>query len=341
MLLRNLYDIFSIVHLTMHFVITYLAWNRHQTSDNLYTMLYCAVLCYYSFSCACVAHNCMHCRTFHSRRLEKIYQHALTLSFGHPVLTLVPGHNLSHHKYTQSARDPMRTSKVQYQWHWLNLILFQPTVAWDVFKIDLRYMSMQRIMNSRYFWDTSMQWSVLVLSQIILIYSHPAKFLIYVYFPHLFAQWAIVTMNILQHDGCQLQHIQCDADETVAAPKNFNTARNFTGVFLNIMTFNNGFHTIHHMYPNMHWSKLREEHNIHIRPHIHPSLDQTNLCTYAFVTFIFPGKRVDYLGNPIVFSKDEPGVDEDWTIEYAPPGLKLVDYDTNFSIRARMPLTTK
>jgi hypothetical protein len=35
----------------------------------------------------------------------------------------------SHHKFTQLRKDEMRTSKMQYKWHLLNGLLFQPTVA--------------------------------------------------------------------------------------------------------------------------------------------------------------------------------------------------------------------
>lgn len=38
--------------------------------------------------------------------------------------------------------------------------------------------------------------------------------------------------------------------------KNWNGARNFVGPVINYLTFNNGYHTIHHMYPTMHWSRL-------------------------------------------------------------------------------------
>lgn len=333
MLLCNTYDIFSILHVCTHHVLTYLVWNRPDTSNVFCIAMYCGILSYYAFSCACVAHNNMHCKTFANRNVERVYQHMLTLSFGHPVSTLVPGHNLSHHKHTESARDPMRTSKMQYKWHFLNLVLFQPTVAWDVFRMDMRYLSMQRLMNTSYFRDTRWQWCTLLFSQILLLYTHPWKFFLYVYLPHLFAQWAIVTMNILQHDGCHvIQHVTSDGSRENTHDSKYNTARNFTGRVLNFMTFNNGFHTVHHMHPSMHWSKLREQHMLRVKPHIHPALDQSSLCRYVFCTFVFPGKRVDYLGRAVVFTTEQPGIDEDWTMEHAAEGMTLKDYDINLHL---------
>ena len=326
MLLVNVYDVFSVMHVGVYFLLLHLAWTRHDTLHGAHVCVCCVVLSYYSFSCACIAHNNTHCKTFCHRLHDVAFRLILTLTFGHPVSTLVPGHVLSHHKHTQTTRDAMRTSKVQHRWHWLNLLLFQPTVAWDVFKVDVRYMSLQKAMNTAYFWSTGLEWVLLLATHAALLYMHWRTFLVYVFLPHLFAQWAIVTMNLLQHDGCHV----CGTGD--APGVEFNTARNFTGRALNLLTFNNGFHTIHHMHPSMHWSKLREQHDRQVRPHIHPALEQRSLVAYLFTTFVFPGKRVDYLGMPLAFSKEQPGVDEDWTIEHAPPGLALRDYDMDMDV---------
>ena len=326
MVLANMYDVFSVGHVGVYFLLLHLAWARHDSLHWAHVCVCCAVLSYYSFACACIAHNNTHCRTFCRHVHDVAFRQVLTLTFGHPVSTLVPGHNLSHHKHTESTRDAMRTSKLQYEWHWLNLLLFQPTVAWDVFKVDVRYMSLQKATNSEYFWTTGLEWCLLLTTHAALLYLHWRKFFVYVYVPHLFAQWAIVTMNLLQHDGCHAR----SSDDTPNLK--LNTARNFTGRTLNLLTFNNGFHTIHHMFPGLHWSKLREQHDLKVAPHIHPALNQPSLLAYLYTTFVFPGKRIDYLGRPVVFAKEQPGVDEDWTIEHAPPGLALRDYNV------RMPL---
>ena len=60
------------------------------------------------------------------------------------------------------------------------------------------------------------------------------KFLLYVLVPHQYAAWGIITMNFLQHDGC---------DEDTE----YNHSRNFVGKLVNWWTYNNGFHAIHHM----------------------------------------------------------------------------------------------
>jgi len=63
----------------------------------------------------------------------------LTLTYGHPVSAYVPGHNLSHHKHTQTRRDVMRTTKVRFSSNLLNGLLFMPRVGGDILKADMRY----------------------------------------------------------------------------------------------------------------------------------------------------------------------------------------------------------
>ena len=103
--------------------------------------------------------------------------------------------------------------------------------------------------------------------------------------PHQYAAWGIITMNLLQHDGC---------DEN----SEYNHSRNFVGKLVNWWTYNNGYHTIHHMEPGLHWSLLPAEHAKRVAPFIHPNLDQPSLLAYLWRTFVWPGKRMTYDGKP-------------------------------------------
>ncbi len=64
-------------------------------------------------------------------------------------------------------------------------------------------------------------------------------------FPH--PRYGIVTLNMLQHDGCE-EFVPGRADV------NFNTSRNYTSPLLNFFAFDNGYHTIHHLAPTSHWT---------------------------------------------------------------------------------------
>lgn len=305
-------DILCIFTIFAHFAFSYLAWSWHEALQYIPVLCFLVLLCCGSFVCACITHNSLHSKTFYSPLVEGIYHNILSITFGHPVATFVPGHNIGHHRYTQNAKDSMRTSKMRYKWHFLNLLLFQTTVSWNVFMTDLRYMLLQRSLGKSLYTKACLQVVVLVFSHGIMLYTNATKFILYVYVPHLFAQWGIVTMNMLQHDGCDI------TDFTAGKHDNYNIARNFTGTFINMVTFNNGFHTIHHFYPTLHWSLLKKEHCRLVKPHIHPNLDHPNMAVYIFQTFIYPGKRVHYLGHPLKFDNETEPPDEDWTIEHTP-----------------------
>jgi len=116
--------------------------------------------------------------------------------------------------------------------------------------------------------------------------------------PNFYATWGIFGTNYWQHDGCDAAHP-------------YNHSRSFTGRLFNILTFNNGFHAIHHMRPEVHWSLYPEYHARDVKPHCHPNLDQPSLIAYLWRTHVWPGKRVDYLGNPIAVPT-EANHSEDW-----------------------------
>merc|ERR1740138_1013307 len=120
--------------------------------------------------------------------------------------------------------------------------------------------------------------------------------------PQLFAKVGIISINLPQHDGCPTP----EEDK-------YNFARNFTGPILNFFTCNNGYHTIHHWYPGLHWSMLKKEHERLIKPYMHPSLDQPDLLWYIFVTYVLPGGRVMYDGSP--YKMPPPAQDEPWYTE--------------------------
>ena len=80
--------------------------------------------CWFSFFGAVATHNTVHCPVFQRRWQNRVFQVVLTLTYGHPVSAFVPGHNLSHHKHTQTRRDVMRTTKVDLGWNLLSILAF-------------------------------------------------------------------------------------------------------------------------------------------------------------------------------------------------------------------------
>ena len=75
-----------------------------------------------------------------------------------------------------------------------------------------------------------------------------------------------------------LQHIETDADSQ------WNHSRNFISRTLNALLFNNGYHTVHHLKPGVHWSELPHLHSQHAAS-IHSSLLVESWLRYVGYTY--------------------------------------------------------
>lgn len=271
-----------------------------------------ATLCLLSFFCAVITHNTVHAPIFRSRMLNGLFQGALSLTYGHPVSMFVPGHNLSHHKYTQQRKDRMRTDKLRYRWNFLNQLLFSFTVSPIIFGDNARFARIMKQKKPQWFRQFLFEAVLYVTFLVVLFALDWKKFLVFVMLPHQYAAWGIMGINFVQHDGCDGAHT-------------YNHSRNFHGRLLNWFVFNNGFHGIHHMRPGLHWSLLREAHEKTLRPHLHPSLDQPSLLAYSLKVYVWPGKRLTYDGKPLELGP--PREDEDWLPAAARTEIDIYDAD--------------
>jgi fatty acid desaturase len=262
--LKHAQDLRTVAFMAYYFISLYVCWNWSALlpaaigqNSILDWATYCVIWysnIYFSFLGSVMTHNTMHCALFRSPTANKIVQLLLTLTYGHPVSSYVPGHNLSHHKYTQSKRDVMNTYLVRSKYHSWNLVSFQPKLTASVMQSDFRYIVFQKERGNWKFVSQAMRELAFLLAvQIALIYTSFSKWVVFFFVPHFFAQYAIVTLSLLQHDGCERFD---NKDSTI----NWNTSRNFTNDFLNFFCLNNGFHTVHHLVPTTHWSLCRVIH---------------------------------------------------------------------------------
>ena len=256
------------------------------------SLLPCSILVFlcamFSFFGATITHNAIHVPLFGTGTQNSFFQIVLTHTYGWPVSALVPGHNLSHHKFTNTPKDAMRTDRMRYKWNLLNYLMFPVTTASAIAASDKQYMMEQKAQN-RPIWNQYVAEAVSFYPlQVMLCVADPVRYVCVVFLPQLYAKYQIIAMNILQHDGCNEQHLDA-----------YNNSRNFVGTAINYLTFNNGYHTIHHANPGWHWHRLPKAHNDLIKPHMHPNLDQSNILSYFWTAHIYPGKRLMYDGSPV------------------------------------------
>lgn len=255
------------------------------------------VTSFFSFFCAVATHNTVHSPVFTSRSANRVFQTILTLTYGHPVSAYVPGHNLSHHKHTQTRKDVMRTSKARFRWNLLNGLFFLVLVGPSIMKGEGLYFAAMKERLPAWYRQYQIEKYTMWALYLVLAVIDWQKFLLFVFIPHKYAAWGIITINLIQHDGCDQN-------------SEYNHSRNFVGKLVNWFTLNNGYHTLHHHQPGLHWSLLPEVHAKEIAPHIHPALDQKSLVAYVWRTYIWPGKRLTFDGKPVVLPPEGP--DENW-----------------------------
>lgn len=262
--LKNAHDARTLLFLAYYFGSLYWLWNWEKLTPSqvggsaivdwgLYMSIWLSNV-YFSFLGSVMTHNTMHSALYTNGYANKTIQLLLTLTYGHPVSSYVPGHNLSHHKYTQSKKDVMNSYLVKSKYHSWNLLSFQPKVGISVMQSDFRYIMFQKQRGNWLFVSQALrELAFLLVVQSALMYSSIAKWALYFYVPHFFAQYAIVTLSLLQHDGCELF-------DRNATSINWNTSRNFTDNVLNFFCLNNGYHTVHHLVPTTHWSLCKVIH---------------------------------------------------------------------------------
>ncbi len=292
-------DIRTLATVALYFVVaaaSWILWDRLSSSVPAIIALVVANALL-SFFCAVIVHNTIHRPIFKSRAWNRLMQVALTFTYGHPVSAYVPGHNFSHHKYTQREGDAIRTTKMAFRLNLLNQLLFLPLLSGDILKGEIRFAKKMRRENPRWFRQYLLEMASVMGVKIVLFVVNWKCALLFVILPHYYAAWGIVGTNYFQHDGCDENHPH-------------NHSRNFSSPWLNWLLFNNGYHGAHHMRPDLHWSLLPEFHRTELKPHLHPNLDRVSLLAYLWEAHVYPGKRVDYLGRPILLPEKSP--DADW-----------------------------
>ena len=188
-------------------------------------------------------HNAIHSPVFRGRWPNKVYQVVLTLIYGHPVSSYVPGHNLSHHKHTQTRRDVMRTTKTRFRYNGFNVLLFFFAVGPSIMRADAQYTVLMRKRHPRWFRQAVAELSILMVVQVALLIVDWRAFLVFWLLPHLYAQWGIVTHEPAATRRLRRRHrvqplpefrgARCStgSPSTTATTESTTTSRRCTGVW--------------------------------------------------------------------------------------------------------------
>jgi fatty acid desaturase len=228
--------------------------------------------CALAFVACIIKHNHIHCRTFVIQHWNRVLDFWLSFCTGQSTTSVIPIHNERHHGRSHTRDDFVRSSLVNFRANWLNLLVFPCVVVFLVHRNKSSDIARWRTEKPHLYRQAQEERiAVLLFVAALLIFNLRAT-LIYFGIPCLFGQWAIVTINLLQHQDCD-------------HGSEFDHSRNITGRFINWLFLNNGYHTAHHLKPAMHWSLLPDFHQRNVAPNMRPGLNHRSLLACIWKQF--------------------------------------------------------
>lgn len=192
------------------------------------------------FVAAMINHNHRHCPSFVSARLNRMMNVILSLCMGAPSGRLHYIHTFNHHKYYKDDRDLSRFTLNARGRGFFRLVSYLFLASWNM-QVHMRTAKVPEALDKEIKWE---KFFLYLFSAIALLINWKA-FLFLIVPSWLLGLMLLLAGNLADHDHCELG-------------SEFNHSRHFLNGIENWIFFNNGYHGIHHLYPNAHWSLLPE-----------------------------------------------------------------------------------
>jgi fatty acid desaturase len=268
--LRFTEDLWALAYLAATSALLLLQWNLAQAHLPLILLS-----CLMAYAVGCILHNHAHLSMWRSKTLNIFTDYWIILLRGDGVYSWLPTHVLNHHRFANRPGDMTLTYRLTERNNLLNLLGYTLQGLAYYILATLRYIASFATKMPRRF--------LYLLSQIALYAGFlsgaflldPRKALLFIVIPQTFGLIAMVATGYFQH------HHADEASE-------FNFARNFTGKLNNLMHFNHGFHTVHHLDMGLHWSEWPAAHQV-LETKMESCLNEPNLPWFMFRTlFLAP-----------------------------------------------------
>lgn len=212
--------------------------------ENLWILALC-VLLFQPVQAVAIAcnHYQHHINVFTVRSLNRAYEVILFLQTGTPPYLITLHHNLGHHPhYLEPEQDTLRWQRSGGSPRSFVECLVKNFVGHLTWTIALgrRYPKVYRRLK--------IMTAVSLMPLSALIYLDPVRAMIVFVGPMLLAILNVARLGYDQHAGLDLDD-------------HFGASRNNESSLYNLVTFNSGYHTAHHVKPGLHWSRLPELHS--------------------------------------------------------------------------------
>lgn len=266
-MLRHAADVRTLVYLVAIASLALVQWNVTGFHPALY-----ALQLFLSVAVAVISHNHNHLSIWKSKALNLLTSYVISIHYGHPAIGWVPTHNQNHHKFNNREGDLSKSPQLFQRSHLLALLVYPTVTSLKQTKEIRRYIG-ELWKKDRAAWAAAVSEYVVFFGfMIAVLLIDWRKALVFYVLPQQFALFVIQTFNYVQH-------IECDPDTE------WDHSRNFVSPTLNALLFNNGYHTVHHEKPGVHWSQTPALHREHAHK-IHPDLLVKSYWGFLFQTFI-------------------------------------------------------
>jgi fatty acid desaturase len=226
-------------------------WFYGFDADGTLNVVLCAplltLLCLLAIVDAVISHNHNHAAIFRNRWANLLVGCVISLFYGFPSFCWIPTHNQNHHVLNNRPGDYSITTRPLRRVGLLGALLYPTVTSLTQARLISPFLSHCWRHNRFLFWRAMVEYAVFSSIMIALFIIDWRKALLFAVLPQQVALFFIQHFNYLQH-------IETDSFS------GYGHSRNFTGRILNYCLFNNGYHTVHHMKPGLHWSLTPRAH---------------------------------------------------------------------------------
>jgi fatty acid desaturase len=220
-----------------------------------------------------VKHNHVHSPTFRTAAWNSAFEVWLSVLTAHPTSGIITSHNVLHHGHNNTDADFVRCSLVKSRSNFLNLMTFFFASVRTMYRNKPSDLANWRHSRPQLYRQAIAERIATYMFLALLVLLDWRSTLKYCAGPWFFAQWVLVTINLLQHQDCDFG-------------SEFSHSRNLTGRVLNWLLLNNGYHTAHHMFPRAHWSRLPAIHRRVVAANSDPALEERSLWLCVWRRFV-------------------------------------------------------
>ena len=186
-----------------------------------------------------IRHNHTHLPVFASSAHNRVFDLAINFATLSSAVGIHVIHVLNHHRHNDREKDWGRTTIYTHRWELINYLTYLFLGSAKMVKGYKKWIKTSNTLNKK---RNQLETAVLYGLVLLMLFFKPIDTLVFWIIPAITSFLILVSFNYFQHRGCDSQ-------------SEYNHSRNFTGKVMNLLVFNTGYHTVHHLYPDKHWSE--------------------------------------------------------------------------------------